>query len=147
MMMRTVFSLTILILSVSMASAADPIHGQSEADLATLIRNHGFVNTVVIKQVDDAIVDATPIADDAVSPAADHDADHATGSADDAIHDSQADDDHADGGYEAPIVQSQGQSQRYYAPQRRAPRGGVLSELIELERRKNAWLKRTFFGR
>ncbi len=30
---------------------------------------------------------------------------------------------------------------------RTARRGGLLSNLIELERRKNAWLRRTFLGR
>lgn len=32
-------------------------------------------------------------------------------------------------------------------PGRRARSGRLVSDLMELERRKNAWLRRTFFGR
>lgn len=41
-------------------------------------------------------------------------------------------------------------SVRYVQPRRQvrsSRNGGVLSRLIELERRKNAWLMRTFLGR
>ncbi len=43
----------------------------------------------------------------------------------------------------APVSQS---APMYYRPARRANKS-VLGELVELERRKNAWLKRTFLGR
>ncbi len=46
----------------------------------------------------------------------------------------------------APVVQSAPmyQSTRTVRSNRR---GGLLSGLVELERRKNAWLRRTFLGR
>lgn len=48
----------------------------------------------------------------------------------------------------APVVQGNPAVVRVYPAYRQAPRnsGGFFSNLMELERRKNAWLKRTFLG-
>lgn len=48
----------------------------------------------------------------------------------------------------SPVVQGNAGSVRVYPAYRQASRnsGGFFSNLMELERRKNAWLKRTFLG-
>jgi hypothetical protein len=148
MMMRTVFSLTLLILPVSMAIAADQVTKKSEADLAMLIRSHGFVNPALVQDADEptvgeiasaaeAATEETPVAPAAEDIVESHSVPMPV--ADDAIEDGDS-----HGGFVAPIRH---QHHHYSAPQRRSSRGGVFSELMELERRKNAWLKRTFLGR
>lgn len=135
-MMRTVFSLGLLILSVSFTSAADQNSSKPELDLATLVRTHGFVNPALVQDAEEATVGEV-LVESSISPVP---------MADDAMPQSEG-----EIVYEAPIRnqlhQPQHQHHRYTAPQRRSSSGGVLSELIELERRKNAWLKRTFLGR
>lgn len=39
------------------------------------------------------------------------------------------------------------QSSRYPAVRSAAPSRGLVDQVMELERRKNAWLRRTFLGR
>lgn len=136
MMMRTVFSLGLTILSISVVSAADPERSKPELDLAALVRTHGFVKPALVQDADEATV-GEAVVESSISPVP---------MADDALP--------QNGGenvYEAPIRnphhQLQHQHHRSTAPQRRPASGGVLSELMELERRKNAWLKRTFLGR
>lgn len=148
-MMRTVFSLSLLILPISFVSAADTKISKPELDLATLVRTHGFVNPTLVQTADEATVgeavaaqEAAPapvaevqpsevIVDSSVQPVP---------MADDAMPQAQG-----EIVYEAPIRHQH--HHHYSAPQRRSSRGGVFSELMELERRKNAWLKRTFLGR
>jgi hypothetical protein len=136
MMIRTVFSLGLLILSISFASAADPKSSNPDLDLATLVRTHGFVKPAMVQDADEATVDEV-LVESSISPVP---------MADDALPQSEG-----EIVYEAPIRNPQHQPQHQHhhstAPQRRSSSGGVLSELIELERRKNAWLKRTFLGR
>ncbi len=153
MMMRTVFSLSLLILPVSMVVAADQTTSNSEGDFATLVRNHGFVSPALVQNADEATVgEIAATVETAVEEASVVPADESY--AGDVVVDSSAvpvpmaDDampaSDSEGGYEAPIRH---QHHHYSAPQRRSSRGGVFSELMELERRKNAWLKRTFLGR
>lgn len=139
MMMRTVFSLCLLILPISFVSAADKNRSKSELDLATLVRTHGFVNPALVQNADEATVGET-IAEASLAPVAMPD----DAMPDDLMPHSEGDSD-GEGGFVAPIRHQQ--QQRYSTPQRRSSRGGVFSELMELERRKNAWLKRTFLGR
>ncbi len=47
----------------------------------------------------------------------------------------------------AQVVQSAPMSTRSTRSVRSNRRGGLLSGLVDLERRKNAWLRRTFLGR
>jgi hypothetical protein len=153
MMMRTVFSLSLLILPISMVGAADQASLKSEADLATLIRSHGFVNTTLVQKADEATVGEIAAAAEAAphpeTPLAVADS-VATGEVivePSPMPEAMADDGHmqteGESGFEAPIRQPHYHS----APQRRSSKGGLFSELMELERRKNAWLKRTFLGR
>lgn len=48
----------------------------------------------------------------------------------------------------SPVIQGNSGAVRVYPAYRQASRnsGGFFSNLMELERRKNAWLKRTFLG-
>jgi hypothetical protein len=138
MMMRTVFTVGLTLISISFASATDLPGSQSEADFALLVRNHGFVAPalpqeagVAIDAVEEAV--AEPVAEQAIVESE---------SAAIAVVEDAAP--IVEDGYEAPIINHQ---HRNFVPQRRPQRGGVFSELIELERRKNAWLKKTFFGR
>jgi len=134
MMMRTVFSLILLILPISVASAAEPESGKPEFDLAALVRTHGFVKPALVQDADEATVDEV-VDESSISPVP--------------MADDASPQDEAEIVYEAPIRNQQHQHQYHHstAPQRRASSGGVFSELMELERRKNAWLKRTFLGR
>lgn len=146
--MRTVFSLGLLILPASMAAATDQAASESVADLAVLVRNHGFVKPSLVQNADEATVGEIAAAAEAVAeeapaaPVAEAVAEPSIAPvpmADDAMPAGEG-----EVGYAAPI---RNPHYHYSAPQRRSSRGGVFSELIELERRKNAWLKRTFFGR
>lgn len=162
-MMRTVFSLSLLILPVSMVIGAEQTATKSGDDFAALVRNHGFVSAALVQSADEATVGEiaaaveTAVEEASVVPAAEvpaGDVPVAEVPAGDVVVDSSAvpvpmaDDampaSDSEGGYEAPIRH---QHHHYSAPQRRSSRGGVFSELMELERRKNAWLKRTFLGR
>ncbi len=154
MMMRTVFSLSLLILPISMVAAADQASLKSEADLAKLIRSHGFVNTTLVQEADEATVGevaaaATEAAPQPETPLVVADS-VATGEVivePSPMPEEMADDGDVhtedESGFQAPIRQPHYHS----APQRRPSKGGLFSELMELERRKNAWLKRTFLGR
>ena len=158
-MMRTVFSLGLLILPGAFVSAADQKSSKPELNLATLVRTHGFVNTALVQDADEATVGEVAAAKEAVTqevapvvPAAPV----AEGNSGEVIVESSispvpmADDalPQSEGEivYEAPI-RNQTHQHHYTAPKRQSSRGGVFSELMELERRKNAWLKRTFLGR
>ncbi|HBJ34640.1 MAG TPA: hypothetical protein DDZ51_07735 [Planctomycetaceae bacterium] len=133
-----------------MVIANDQATSKTDADFAMLVRNHGFVNPSLIQNADEVTVGEIAAAADAIveeapaAPAAEaivESSDVPVPMADDAMPEGTVD---SEGGYEAPIRQ---QHHHYSAPQRRSSRGGVFSELMELERRKNAWLKRTFLGR
>jgi hypothetical protein len=148
MMMRTVFSLSLLILPVSMVVGAEQAATKSDADFATLVRNHGFVNPALVQNADEATVGESAAAvQEAVEEASAAPAAEATVESPAApmpVADSAVPTVDSESGYQAPIRH---QHHHYSAPQRRSSRGGVFSELMELERRKNAWLKRTFLGR
>jgi len=144
-MMRTVFSLSLLILPVSMVAAADKVASKSKADLAVLVRTHGFVNPLLVQNADEPAASEAVAPEEAIAqpeaPAGEAIVESSAAPvpmADEAMSTTQE-----EAVYEAPIRHHH----HYSAPQRRSSRGGVFSELIELERRKNAWLKRTFLGR
>lgn len=149
MMMRAVFAIALLALPVSLVSAKDPAASKPLLDLAALIRTHGFVNPSFVQPADE------PVVGDAAAPAA------SAAPAEVSIVESTP----ADG---APIepapeaVAAEGtdavaadgsccghqHTHYYYAkPQRKIGQGGLVDDVIELERKKNAWLKRTFLGR
>jgi hypothetical protein len=149
MMMRTVFSLSLLILPVSMTAAADNVAIKSDADLAALVRTHGFVNPTLVQSADEATVGEAVAAQDvaaqdvAAQPAAEAPVGEAVVESPVPMAENAMPASEGEVVYEAPVRHHH----HYSAPQRRSSRGGLFSELIELERRKNAWLKRTFFGR
>jgi hypothetical protein len=128
MMMRTVLSLSLLFASFSIALATDLPTSQAESEFAMLVRNHGFVAPALPQETGEATAEA--IVEDVIveSEIA-------------AIAEGDETESAIEEGFEAPIVNQQHHN---VGSQRRVQRGGVLSEL---ERRKNAWLKKTFFGR
>jgi len=130
MMIRTLFTLSFLALVPAVAFAAGAGGDRPVIDVTQLVQTQGLGESGLVQAADDemveeAVQDNADIATDSASPAAKP----------------------ADGGYpepaqyDAPVV-----NQRYYSAPRRKQSGGVFSELMELERRKNAWLKRTFLG-
>jgi hypothetical protein len=135
-MKRTHITLSILALSFlalipTLASAAGPSGNRPVIDVAQLVQTQGLGESGLSHAADNAIIDeaveqaeSADVAGDAVTPIAEP----AAGYPEPAVHD-------------APVV-----NQRYYSAPRRKQSGGVFSELMELERRKNAWLKRTFLG-
>lgn len=138
--MRTVFSVGLTLVSISVTSATDLPAKGSELDFAMLVRNHGFVAPALPQEASDAGEVGQAAVAETVAEQASVESETA------AIAVAEETAPAVEGGYEAPIIHHQHQH-RNAAPQRRVQRGGVLGELIELERRKNAWLKKTFFGR
>lgn len=130
MMIRTLFTLSFLALVPAVAFAAGAGGDRSVIDVTQLVQTQGLGESGLVQAADDEMVE------EAVQDNADFAADSTSPAAEPAV-----------GGYpepaqyDAPVV-----NQRYYSAPRRKQSGGVFSELMELERRKNAWLKRTFLG-
>jgi len=128
-MIRTLFTLSFLVFVPTVAFAVGAGGDRPVIDVAQLVQAQGLGESGLVQAADEVVVDEAAeqtvnayIAADSASPVA--------------------------GGYpeparydDAPVV-----NQRYYSAPRRKQSGGVFSELMELERRKNAWLKRTFLG-
>lgn len=156
MMMRAVFSIALLALPATLVSASDPAASKPLLDLAALIRTHGFVNPSFVQPADEPVVGdaAAPAAD--AAPAAEVSVVESTVATDappaEAVSEPVAEGDAAasedsaaiaDGDCCGPTVT------RYYyvKPKRKVLQGGLIDEVIELEQRKNAWLKRNLLGR
>ena len=132
MMIRTLLTLSFSALVPAVAFAVGAGGDRPVIDVAQLVHAQGLGESGLVKAADDVVVEEaveptenTDIAADSASPAAEP---AAAGYPEPAQ-------------YDAPVV-----NQRYHAAPRRKQSGGIFSELMELERRKNAWLKRTFLG-
>jgi hypothetical protein len=126
-MIRTLFTLSFLAIVPTVAIAAGAGGDRPVIDVAKLVHAQGFGESGLVQAADDVVVEEaveptenTDIAADSASPAA--------------AYPEPAQ-------YDAPAV-----NPRYHSAPRRKQSGGIFSELMELERRKNAWLKRTFLG-
>jgi len=194
MMMRTVFTASLMLLPFGMATADDSLGIDNEAQniaapVDAVEASAGVVQVVVDDpasnaiEVEASVADApvadAPVADAPVADAPVADAPVADSPvadspvADAPVAEAQAADAPSaeaniaeeavveiEGDYPQPITSNESavmategaqaapvkQHRHHAAPSRRSS-GGVFSELMELERRKNAWLKRTFLGR
>jgi len=164
MMIRTVFTASLMLLPLAMATADDNLNLDNEAQSVAVPAEATEATAAVVQAVADdpasqeadaaaptaeAPVAEAPVAEAPVAETAVADANVAENSVVEAATgypQSIASDESAVIASETSPAAPVKYHRHYSAPSQRSS-GGVFSELIELERRKNAWLKRTFLGR